>query len=58
MPAALRLTLPLLVARIGADDVDDALAPHDLTMFTNSLDAGANLHGTRPIGPKDKVESD
>jgi len=58
LPLFVQLTLALLVARVGANHVNDALTSHDLAMFTNSLDAGANLHGTRPIGPADKVESD
>jgi hypothetical protein len=52
------LALTLFMPRIGANHVDDALTPHDLAMFTNSLDAGANLHGTRPIGRNGMVESD
>ena len=55
---AQQLTLTLLMARVAAHHVDDALTSHDLAMFTNSLDAGANLHGTRPIGPNGMVESD
>jgi hypothetical protein len=38
------LTLALLVASVGADDADDALALDDFALGANGLDAGANLH--------------
>jgi hypothetical protein len=43
---ALPLTLTLLVARIGADDVDHAAAADDLAMLANSLNAGSDFHGS------------
>jgi hypothetical protein len=42
----LLLTLALLVARIGADNVDHAAAADDLAMLANSLDAGSDFHGS------------
>jgi hypothetical protein len=39
------LALPLFVAWIVAHDVDHAAAAHDLTAFTDALNAGADLHG-------------
>jgi hypothetical protein len=38
------LTLPLFVAGIGADDVDDAAAADDLALVANALDAGLDFH--------------
>ena len=38
------LTLPLLVARVGANHTNDALAANDLALVTDLFDAGANLH--------------
>ena len=40
--------LPLLVARIAANDKNRPLATNDFTLFANTLDAGSNLHGVRP----------
>ena len=40
--------MPLLVAGVGADDVDAALAAHDLTVLANPLNARSNLHGAPP----------
>jgi hypothetical protein len=37
-------TLALLVARVLAQDPNDALAAHDLALVTDFLDAGSNLH--------------
>jgi hypothetical protein len=39
------LALALLVARVVADDAQDAAALHDLALFTDFLDAGSDLHG-------------
>jgi len=48
------LALPLLVARVGADDANDALALDDLALRADGFDAGADLHGidsrTRVLG--------
>jgi hypothetical protein len=38
-------TLTLLMARIGTDDANDALATNDLAMAANSLDRSLNFHG-------------
>jgi hypothetical protein len=43
---ALLLSLALLVARIGADNVDHAAAADDLAMLADSLDAGSDFHGS------------
>jgi hypothetical protein len=43
---ALLLTLALLVARVGADNVNHAAAADYLAMFANSLDAGSDFHGS------------
>ena len=43
------LPLPLLMAGVGADDVNATLAPHDLTVLANPLDACPNLHGAPPL---------
>jgi hypothetical protein len=46
------LPLPLLVARIGADDEHDAPPLDDLALFTHATNAGADLHvQTRKSGP-------
>jgi len=37
--------LTLFVAWIAAHDVNDAASAHNLTAFTDALDAGADLHG-------------
>src|SRR5688572_12341353 len=37
--------LPLLVARVVADDAKDAAALHDLALVADFLDAGSHLHG-------------
>jgi hypothetical protein len=42
------LALPLFVAGVGADDVNAALAAHDLTVLANPLNARTNLHGAPP----------
>jgi hypothetical protein len=39
------LTLPLLVARVGANHKQLSLATNELAVFTNALDACANFHG-------------
>ena len=41
----LESTLALLVARVGADDANDALALDDLALRANGFDAGSNFHG-------------
>lgn len=41
----LRLTLTLFVAGIATNHEHDATTAHDLTALTNTLDAGADLHG-------------
>src|SRR5688572_3718478 len=38
------LALALLVARVGADDADDALAPDHLALGTNFLHRRSDLH--------------
>src|SRR5262245_57909981 len=38
------LTLTLLVARVGADDVDDAAAAHDLAVLADLLDGRTDFH--------------
>lgn len=43
------LPLPLLMAGVGADDVNTTLAPHNLTVLANPLDACPNLHGAPPL---------
>jgi hypothetical protein len=40
-----QLTLALLVARIGADDVNHAAAADYLAMLADSLHAGSDFHG-------------
>jgi hypothetical protein len=53
-------TLALLVARVFADDADDALTPNQLALVANSLDAGPHFHWrtgvkkTTPPGAADK----
>ena len=37
--------MTLFVAWIVAHDVDHAATAHDLTAFTDALNAGADLHG-------------
>jgi hypothetical protein len=37
-PECLKLTLALLVTRIGTDHAHDALAPHDLALAADFLD--------------------
>ena len=39
------LALPLLVARVAADDANDALALDDLALGADGFDAGSNFHG-------------
>jgi len=38
------LTLTLFMARVGANDVNAALAAYDFTVLTNSLHTGADFH--------------
>jgi hypothetical protein len=38
------LPLPLLVALVGADDIDDAPAAHDLAVLADLLDRRTNFH--------------
>ena len=40
------LTLALLVARVGADDANDALALDDLALGTDRFDGCSNFHGS------------
>src|SRR5688572_22203932 len=42
--AIVLLALPLLVARVGADDLDAAVPADHLALLTHSLDARAYLH--------------
>ena len=42
------LTLPLLMAGIGANDVNPPLAAHNLAVLANLLDARSNFHGLQP----------
>jgi hypothetical protein len=51
----LLLTLPLLMARIIAHNVHHAATADDLAVFTNPLNAGANLHGDEPSTIPGKV---
>ena len=39
------LSLPLLMARVAADDVNATFAADDFAILTNSFDAGSNFHG-------------
>jgi hypothetical protein len=39
------LALTLLVARVAADDANDALALDNLALGADGLDAGSNFHG-------------
>src|SRR5262249_35022627 len=54
-PACLPSALPLLVARIGADDVHHAAAADDLAVLADLLDGRTNLHmenlPPQPPGP-------
>jgi hypothetical protein len=38
------LALTLLVARVGANDVDHAAAAHDLAVLADFLDRGSDFH--------------
>src|SRR5262245_56396458 len=49
-PWARAVALELLVARVAADDADDALALDDLALRANRFDAGADLHGDARMG--------
>jgi hypothetical protein len=42
------LALPLLMARIGAQDPDHALAAHHFTVLANLFDRRPNFHFTSP----------
>jgi hypothetical protein len=42
------LTLALLVARVGADDVDDAATAHDLAVLADLLDGRTDFHDLDP----------
>jgi hypothetical protein len=42
------LALPLLVAGIGANDVNPALAAHDFAIFANLPHAGTHFHDNHP----------
>jgi hypothetical protein len=44
-----QLALPLLVPRVAADDVHAPLAPHDLAILANPLDARSNFHDRDPV---------
>src|SRR5262249_136721 len=48
-PLSLALARP--VARVAANDVQAAVAPHQFTVLTNALHAGSNLHRPPPAGP-------
>jgi hypothetical protein len=41
--------LPLLVARILADDHDPSMTTDHFAFFTHRFDAGSYLHGGRPF---------
>jgi len=45
------LTLALFVTRIHTDHPDDALATNHFTIFTNTLNTGANFHHAPPFLP-------
>ena len=47
-PCRTRSSLPLLVARIGADDEHDAAAADDLAILTNASNAASYFHDLRP----------
>jgi len=38
------LTLTLLVARVAANHIEPSVAADELTVLTNTFDAGTNLH--------------
>ena len=42
------LALPLLVARVGAEDSHDALTPYDLALLANLFDRCAHFHFPAP----------
>jgi hypothetical protein len=44
MSSAPLSTLTLFVARVLADDPDDAAAPHDLAVLAANLDRRSNFH--------------
>jgi hypothetical protein len=44
----LGLALTLFMARVGADDQQFAVSPHQLAVFTNSFDTRSHLHGRTP----------
>ena len=43
-----RLTLPLLVARVGTHDVYNAAATNDFAFVANAFNAGSNFHPSLP----------
>src|SRR6187399_2901549 len=43
------LTLALLVARVRANDIDDAATAHDLAVLADFLDRGTNFHLESPL---------
>ena len=45
MSPLLGLALALLVARVGANDVQPALAADQFTVFADTFDAGPDFHG-------------
>jgi hypothetical protein len=46
--------LTLLVAWIAANHVEPPVTPDQLAVLTDTLDAGANLHGTRSFPLKER----
>jgi len=42
------LALPLLVAGVGANDIDPPLAAHDFAVFANLPHAGTHFHDNHP----------
>ena len=49
MRATGRLSLPLLVQRVGADDHGRAVPLDDAAALTHGLDGGTNFHGELPV---------
>jgi hypothetical protein len=47
--------LALLVPWVVAHDVNDAAPAHNLTAFTDALDAGADLHGGKTPRENDRI---
>src|SRR4051794_19361133 len=46
------LTLPLLVARVAANNVQPPVPPDQFAVLTNAFDAGANFHKHPSLTPR------